>query len=142
MEEKIICFSLGLSPADVEKGKASYYETNKENGKLEVIPVTKAMLKLRVEKVLDSVEGDTEFITAGKGQNSEPEMYPAACKYRMVVVNTMERQQVLQVMRSFKAVLPDPQSMIFAVITETARTWTFDDYTGHLAREHEQMMKR
>jgi hypothetical protein len=58
------------------------------------------------------------------------------------MVNTQERQQVLQVMRSFKAVLPDPQEMIFAVITDTARTWTFGDYIGHLGMEHEYMKTR
>ena len=45
-------------------------------------------------------------------------------------------------MRFFKAVLPDPQSLIFAVATETALDWTFRDYATHLAQEHEEMKSR
>jgi hypothetical protein len=60
----------------------------------------------------------------------------------VVMVNAMEREQVLHVMRSFKAVLPDPQHMIFAIITDTALTWTFGEYIEHLAMEHEYMKTR
>jgi hypothetical protein len=45
-------------------------------------------------------------------------------------------------MRSFKAVLPDPQDIIFAVVTQTALTWTFEEYIEHLGNEHEYMKTR
>jgi len=130
MQEKIICFSLGLSPEDIEKGQASLYGSDREARKLEMIPLTDAMLALKVEGALENV-------IAGSGPLGDNALPPGLFPYRMVVVNTQEREQVLQVMRSFKAALPDPQDIIFAVITDTARTWTFGDYIVHLAQEHE-----
>jgi len=140
MKEKIICFSFGLTPEDVNKGKSSYYETYKDACELEVVAVTDAMLAMQVGDVLDDVVTDVVLENSGRIRGCA--VPPEVCKYRVVIVNTMEREQVLQVMRSFKAVLTDPQSMIFAVITETAQTWTFGNYIGHLMREHDQMMKR
>jgi len=58
---------------------------------------------------------------------------------RAVVIQAEAKEQVIQMMRSFKGVLPDPQDLVFAMITETARTWTFQDYFEHLAKEHEYM---
>lgn len=142
MKERMICFCLGLSSEDIEKGKASFYGANKETCPLDVIAVTEAMLASEVGEILDRVTADSERKSAEKGQGGKNAISAEVCKYRAVVVNTQERDQVLQVMRSFKAVLPDPQDMIFAVITDTARTWTFGDYLGHLAREHEYMKSR
>jgi len=141
MEEKIICFSLGLSAADVDRGKASYSEANKEAARLEVIAVTEAMLDLPVGEVMSGIAANERLKNSGNMAAADIFAGPAGFKYKVVVVNTMERQQVLQVMRSFKDVLPDPRNIIFAVITDTARTWTFGEYIGHLAREHEQMLK-
>ena len=39
--EKIICFSLGLSREDIEKGKISFCEVRPEKIELEVIPLMK-----------------------------------------------------------------------------------------------------
>ena len=139
MKERIICFALGLSHEDIEKGRASFYGLNKETHALEVIDVTEAMLASKVGEILDNVIADSGLTGAEKRQGGEHSLSTGLYPYRMVMVNTTEHQQVLQVMRSFKAVLPDPQNMIFAVITDTARTWTFGDYVGHLGMEHEYM---
>lgn len=142
MTERIICFSLGLSPGDIEKGKASYCEAIPDACDLEVIAVTESMLDSQVGEVLDSLRATVDLKDAKKEWGDDKAVSPEACKYKVVVVNTMERQQVLPMMRSFKAILPDPQNLIFAVITDTARSWTFADYIGHLAVEHEEMSKR
>jgi hypothetical protein len=57
--------------------------------------------------------------------------------YRAMLIDTDDQRQVLQIMRSFKKVLPHPQDMIFAMITPTARNWTFQKYFDHLVQEHE-----
>lgn len=138
--EKIICFSLGLSEEDIEKGKVSFNELNKEAPPLEVIAITEPMLSSKVGDVLESMTGDSMPTSAGKQQSSD--LSPGLYKYRVVIVLTSERERVLQVMRSFKAVLPDPQNLIFAVVTQTALTWTFEEYIGHLGNEHEYMKTR
>ena len=142
MKEKIICFSFGLSPENIDQCKTSYYEAYRDAPDLEVVAVTKSMLERKVGDVMDGILAGADDKCAGQATDGGQAASPDVCKYRVVVVNTMEREQVLQVMRSFKAVLPDPQNMIFAVITDTARTWVFADYFGHLSCEHEQMMKR
>ena len=140
--ERMICFALGLSEEDIEKGKASFHGLYGEIPKLDVIAVTEDRMAEAVGEMLDSAIADSLPDSAAEGQGSKKAILPGRSPYRVVVVNTMEREQVLQVMRSFKAVLPDPQDMIFAVITDTARTWTFGEYVGHLAKEHEYMKAR
>lgn len=137
MMEKIVCFSLGLSEEDIEKGKGSFYGLNREAPALEVMAITKAMLDLKVGEALRSMIAGSGINSAGKEQGSDSA--PDSYKYRVVIVLALERNQVLQVMRSFKAVLPDPQNIIFAVVTETALNWTFGEYIGHLGAEHESM---
>ena len=138
--EKIICFSLGLSEEDIEKGKASFYELNNEAPPLEVIALTESMLSSKVGDVLDSMTDGSGSNSNGKLQWSD--LSPGRYKYRLVIVLTSERERVLQIMRSFKAVLPDPQDIIFAVVTQTALTWTFEEYIKHLGNEHEYMKTR
>ncbi|MDD4242106.1 MAG: DUF3783 domain-containing protein [Smithellaceae bacterium] len=127
MKEKIICFALGLSGGDIEKGKASFGQMNEGTRELDVIAVSDAMLAATVEEAL------------GQADRTKGGQTPVLSGNRVVMVNTQERPLVLQVLRSFKAVLSDPQDLIFAVITDTARTWTFGEYLGHLKREHEYL---
>ena len=135
MKEKIICFSLGLSSGDTEKGKASFNAANDAACELVVAPMTGDMLDMKVGDALGNV------ISGSKPDDLIP-VLPDQFPYRVVVVAALEREQVFSVMRSFKAVLPDPQSLIFAVITETALGWTFRDYAANLAQEHEEMKSR
>jgi len=137
---KIICFSLGLSEEDIEKGRASFYELNKEAPPLEVIAITESMLSSKVTDVLDCMTEDPGLIRSKNRQVSD--LSTSLYKYCVVIVLTLEREQVLQIMRSFKAVLPDPQNIIFAVVTQMALTWTFEEYIGHLGKEHEYMKAR
>ncbi|ESP62695.1 hypothetical protein SMITH_476 [Smithella sp. ME-1] len=140
MKEKIICFSLGLSEEDIEKGRASFCGKNKEAPPLEVIALNKSMLSSKVGDVLDCMTEDSWPTSAGKQQGSA--LSPGIYKYRVVIVLTSERERVLQIMRNFKAVLSEPQNIIFAVITQTALTWTFEEYIEHLGNEHEYMKTR
>lgn len=58
---------------------------------------------------------------------------------RVVLILTSDRQRLFKVMRGFKAVVEQPQDVIFAMITETASTWTVNQYFSHLSEEHEYM---
>lgn len=142
MTDKIICFSFGLSEQDIEKGKTSFYSLNKEAPELGVIAVHKNMLGLPVGVVLGSMLFGSGLNTTEEQNNSEINLAPDVYQYRVVIVHTELHAMVLQVMRSFKAVLSDPQNIIFAVITETAMNWTFEDYLVHLGEEHEYMKNR
>jgi len=142
MTKKIICFSLGLSEEDMEKGRDSFCGMNRETPTLEVIPITEYMLSAPVGEILNSIMAASGLDDAAKRQEKEKTLSAEFYKYRVVIVQTPEREIVLKIMRSFKSVLDDPQNIIFAVITDTARTWTFGEYIGHLGAEHEDMMNR
>jgi len=131
----IICFSFGLSGEEIEKGKASFCGGNKGAPPLEVIVITPDMLDIKLIDVLDGTISVSRGMT---GADCDSGTY----KYPVVIILATEREQVFQVMRGFKAVLPDPQNVIFAVVTETALNWTFGEYIGHLGTEHEYMKNR
>ena len=136
--EKIICFSLGLSREDIEKGKISFCEVHPEKIELEVIPLTENMMPVGVGEVLERVSA------GGMGQDNVREKQgssPVQGQYRAVMVNAMEREQVLHVMRTSNR-LPDPQHMIFAIITIRLLHGLLASISGHLAMEHEYMKTR
>jgi len=139
MRERIICFALGLSEEDTARGISSFGAVNQGMHALEVIAVTPTLLASNVGVTLDSVLADSGPNSIGEPKAYEPALFPERYKYRVVIMHAPAREQLLQVMRVFKAVLPNPQDMIFAVITDMARTWTFEEYIGHLASEHEYM---
>jgi len=139
MKERIICFTVGLSGEDRAKGISSFGAVDEGMHALEVIAVTPTLLDANVGATLASVMAGSAPDNAVASQAEEKALFPESSNYRVVIVHAPKREQVLQVMRSFKAVLPDPQDMIFAVITDMARTWTFEEYFRHLANEHEYM---
>lgn len=49
MKVPIICFTLGLSEEDIEKGKAFFYGSSREAPALEVVAVTGSMLDKKKE---------------------------------------------------------------------------------------------
>jgi len=142
VQERIIGFSLGLSADDIEKGKNSFSGFHPDGPALAVIALGPSMLRMKVSDAMVSVMADIAANRPEEPAGDINALSADACPYRVVIVFAQEREQVLQVMRSFKAVLPDPQNIIFAVITQTALNWTFEDYIGHLNAEHEQMKTR
>jgi len=138
MNESIICFTLGLSPKEIESGEAAFRAMEPRAKRLEVTPVTEDLLPATVG---DTVDRKAEALSSGQTDPALGFKGEAATlgHLRAVVMEAEEREQVVQVMRSFKSVSPNPQDLIFAMITETARTWTFQDYFHHLAKEHEYM---
>ncbi len=140
--ERIICFALGFSLEDIEKGKASFEGAAAGKKALNVVPVTKDMMALPVIDVLAGlIMGSDASDDEKRGQPVATEL-PVCAPYRVMVVNTTEREEVVQIMRCFKAALSDPGNLIFAVLTETALSWTFQEYVGHLTQEHECMLAR
>jgi hypothetical protein len=139
MNDSIICFTLGLSQQDIEAGMAAFDAVDQSGTRLQVTPVTEDLLALTVGEAVDKKAEalrKNETIDPSIGFNG---VTPASGHYRVVLINSQDRQQVIQIMRSFKTVLPDPQEVIFAMITETAWTWTFQYYFEHLTKEHEYM---
>ena len=139
MEEKIICFCYGLSPGDIEKGKESFGRMHPGVSRPDVVSLTGAMMDLPVGEVLGQTLFGADSKAEKDGADPQARLSSDDKIYRTVIVHTTGREQVFQVMRSFKAVLPEPQDIVFAVVTPTALGWLFKDYIVHLAQEHEEM---
>lgn len=137
MSERIICFSYGLSDGEIEQGKAAFHGREEGSSALEVIPISETMLALNVGETVKVVIADQRPVKVGEVTPSR-----GSGKYRVVIIGSPDRDRVVQVMRSFKAVLADSRNVIFAMLTETAETWTFGEYMEHLGMEHEYMKTR
>jgi len=142
MNHTIVCFACGLSGTDIEKGRAAFYEADDGTNTLVMVPVTETMLSWNVGEAADDVigrlhEGDAVNGSVALNVPEEP-----SGGYRMVMIDCQDNARVIRIMRSFKSVLSAPQEIIFAVITDTARTWNFDEYSAQLSAEHEYMKTR
>jgi hypothetical protein len=140
--EKILCLSFGLSADDIQKGKESFRNSCPDPPELELIRVDETMMDIRVGELLEKIERGWKPASDASVRKGSDTAALGAQGYRVMMVNTHKHEMVLQMMRSFKAVLSDPRDLIFAVITETARGWTFKEYLGHLVAEHESMKRR
>ena len=137
MNDCIICFTLGLTQTYIQAGMAAFSEMTQGANALEVIPVTEDLL---TEIVGDVIEQKIKTLSENKAIKLSEDCIdktPVSGNYRMVLIDTEEKQHVMQILRSYKQVLPNPQDVIFAMITETAQTWKFLEYLIHLDREHE-----
>ncbi len=140
--QKMICLSFGLSSEEIEKGKASFQNDNPDAFDLDVIGANEAMMDVRVGDLVDKLECGAN-ISEIYPEDNEDGGATAGCRgYRVVMVHTLQRENIIRMMRAFKAVLPEPQDLIFAVITDTARGWTLREYINHLADEHKRMKRR
>jgi len=132
-----IIFTLGLSPQDIEAGIAAFDDVDQSETRLQVTPITEDLLSSTVGKAVDR-----KAQALRDQEATDPTMVfhgvtPVSGHYRVVLINSQDRQQVIKILRSFKTVLPNPDDVIFAMITETALTWKFQDYIEHLTKEHE-----
>ncbi|HET57934.1 MAG TPA: DUF3783 domain-containing protein [Deltaproteobacteria bacterium] len=134
MNERIICFTYGLSDGEIEQGKAAFHGREEDRSTLKVIPISETMLALNVGETVEKIVANPESLKDGEATSSR-----GSDRYRVVVIGSPDRDRVLQVMRSFKSVLADSRNVIFAMLTETAATWTFGEYIEHLGMEHEYM---
>ncbi len=138
----VVCFALGLSGEDIENGRNAFGVRSQGTAILEVVSVTPAMLDWPVGEALTAVQESSGFGVESASPEDADDASAITGSCRALMIAAMDRDLVIQIMRSFKAVLSEPQEMIFAVITDTARTWTFRDYIGHLIAEHETMKNR
>ena len=133
--ETLLCFTAGVSAQDIEKATQVFNEADSGTVALHAVAVSPSLLGMPVGTAL-------EGLRAGIKPPDFDVSVPGPGECRVVLVDTASRDRIISVMRSFKAVLKEPGNLIFAVITETARNWTFEDYFSHLIAEHEFMKNR
>ena len=131
MRFKTLCFTWGLSTDDLQSCRQAFSEMSPGDIQLCLVPISQEILPRIVREVID------EHGTKPMAQEGNKPYASEA--FRMVLMHTKERGEILQIMRSFKSVLSNPGDLIFAMITETAQDWTFQYYLDHVAEEHEYM---
>jgi len=137
-----IILTLGLSQQDIEAGTAAFDAVDQSGTRLQLATITEDLLTSTVGEAVDK-----KAEALRKNEGIDPSIgfdgvTPASGHYRVVLMHSQDKQQVIKILRSFKKVLPNPQEVIFAMITETASTWTFRHYIEHLIKEHEYMKTR
>jgi hypothetical protein len=131
MRLKTLCFTWGLPTHDIESCHRAFTEINPGDIRLALIPITQAILPRIVRDVID------EYGAKPMAQGDHKPTAEGA--FRMVLMHTEERGEIMQIMKRFKSVLANPNDVIFAMITDTAQGWTFQYYVDHVAEEHEYM---
>ena len=131
MHSKTLCFTWGLSISDLESCRQASSETSPGDIRLCLVPISQEMLPRIVREVIDE--------HGAKPMVQEGDKLPATGAFRMALMHTKEREEILQIMKSLKSVLSNPSDLIFAMITDTAQGWTFQYYLDHVAEEHEYM---
>lgn len=131
MDQKTLCFTRGLSRQEIETCAMAYYVMSPPEARLGVVPIGDDLLPRCVREVIDE-QGAKTTVASDSSK-------PAGSSFRAVLIHSEDRERVMCVVKSFKSSLPNPGDIIFAVITKTALTWTFEYYLNHLGEEHEYM---
>ena len=58
---------------------------------------------------------------------------------RGALIAGADKANAVALMRCFKSILPSDADPAFAMVTETGRKWTVDEYLAHIRQEHEYM---
>ncbi len=112
----------------------------------EIHTLTKADLPLRLQELVELCEQKAKseehqkqtiyHVNEGKDKSQASELLE---KQRYVIFNG-ERSALDSVMKGFKkAYKPAAGSVIYAMLTPTAKTWTLEKYLSELAQEHIEM---
>ena len=130
MTSQTLCFTRGLSKKDIETCAMAFYVMRPPEARLQVVPITDDLLPNTVSDVI---------LAQGAKPTSLDGVNPPAGDFRAILIHSDERDVVMSIVKSFKSALPNPSDLIFAAITETALTWSFEYYLHHLGEEHEYM---
>jgi hypothetical protein len=132
MRVNTLCFTWGLSAKDMKACHRAYLEMNPDAVELNLIPISQETLSQTVRDVID------EHQTKPMGPPGDHEKSAAEVS-RVILMHTEKREQILEIMKSFKSAMANRGDLIFAMITETALSWTFQYYLDHVIEEHEYM---
>lgn len=137
---KTYCLVTGISPEKIRKGLASAEKhIQKDTAELAVY-----MQFMRDPMLNDQVGEITEtFWKQPTGIEEALQELPEdlLTKHgRVVIIQSFLKEHVFAIMRGIKSACSRPQDIIFAMVTDTASSWTLGEYLDHL-KEEQQYMK-
>ena len=123
-----LCILKGFSKDQAKRGLEVLYQNKSEDIKTTFAPLTEDMTQRVVEEVLEELF---------RGDASNGKALTQGTRFVFMAVYSKER--AVAIMRAVKSVSNNPHDIIFAMITETALKWTFNQYMNHVGEEHEYM---
>ncbi len=136
---KTFCLVTGISPDKIQKGLASA-----EGHILKDAPDLAVYMQfMRTSMLQERISDITEIfwknpITMEETLNDIPSDILTR-RGKVVIIQSFLKDHVFAIMRGIKSVSSRPQDIIFAMLTETAATWTLEEYLKHLKAEHSYM---
>jgi hypothetical protein len=136
---KTFCLITGISPDKIEKGLISAEKhMQKDTAQMEVYLqfIGHSMLSSRVSEITESFWRDPQDPETALTELPEDLLRRQG---RVVIIQSFIKEHVFAIMRGIKSASSRPQDIIFAMVTDTAASWTLEEYLKHLKTEHEYM---
>lgn len=125
---KIIILLDSFAKTEAQAALTAFSEAGGDSSAVIVAPIT--------EKVAEQNTAEAaEAVAAGQW----PGGVPRTGKKRSALIAGADKRNAVALMRCFRSILPADADSAFAMVTETGRTWTVDDYLAHIRKEHEFM---
>ncbi|MGM0432154.1 MAG: DUF3783 domain-containing protein [Spirochaetota bacterium] len=139
---KSLCLICGISPEKISKGlqrAEKHLPANAPKMEAYVEYMRNDMLESPINRIVEQFWKDPTPLESGLSAVPEDALQRRG---RVVIIRSFLKDHVFAIMRGIKSASSRPQDIIFAVVTETALTWTLDQYLEHLKAEHEHFKRR
>lgn len=128
LNEKIIILLDCFAKTEAQAALTAFSEAGGDSSAVIAAPIT--------ENVGQQITAEAaEAVAAGNW----PGGVPRRGKRRSALIAGADKRNAVALMRCFRSILPADADPVFAMVTETGRTWTVDDYLAHIRKEHEFM---
>jgi len=126
--EKIIILLDSFARSEAEAALAAYSAAGGNSSRVVIAPITELMAHQKTADAIDAVK-----------QGNWPGGTPRKEGRRSALIAGADKSEAVALMRSFKSVLPGDADPSFALVTETGKDWTVDEYLDHIRKEHDYM---
>jgi hypothetical protein len=136
---KTLCLINGITPEKVRAGlehASSHLPEHTPKLSVYVEFMNSSLLNQEIGQILEQFWKQPVPLETTLSQSVHP-LTPR--RGRVVIIQSFIKEHVFAIMRGIKSVCSRPNDIIFAMVTETAVTWTLDQYLVHLKDEHEYM---
>ena len=127
-ETKIVILLDGFAKKEAQNALSAYADAGGDASAVIVAPITDIVARQITHEAVKTV---AEGIWSGGTLRSGGK--------RSALIAGADKRQAVNLMRSFKAILPPDADAAFAMVTETGSAWTVDAYIRHIREEHDFM---
>jgi hypothetical protein len=126
--EKIVILLDCFARTEAQAALAAFAGAGGDSSKVVAAPVTELVAAQVTSEAVSAV-------AAG----SWPGGTPRSGGRRSALIAGADKRSAVALMRCFKSVIPADSDPAFAMVTETGRNWTVNEYLIHIRKEHDFM---